>query len=43
MRQIQLQTTFDYFLQTKLKMQMIGMLDYVVDTPSGASFIYSDG
>ena len=36
-------STFDYFLQDKLKMQMVGMIHMQFDTPLGASKIVADG
>ena len=35
--------SFDYYVKTKIKMQMIGMLDLVADTPNGVSRIIADG
>jgi len=42
-RHINVYATFDYFTSKKLKMAMIGMINLNVDTPLGASKIYSDG
>jgi hypothetical protein len=42
-RQIQVLGTFDYFIQDKIKMQQIGMMNFQVDTPNGASSIIVDG
>ena len=42
-RQIKLFSTFDYYVQTKLKMKQVGMLQLSVDTPMGASKIVSNG
>ena len=35
--------TFDYFVQSKVKMQLVGMMHLSVETPLGASKIVSDG
>lgn len=40
---MQLYATFDYYLEKKLKVQMVGMLNLSVNTPVGASKIFSDG
>lgn len=42
-RQVQLISTYDYYVETKLKMQIVGMLDLTIDTPNGASNIIADG
>jgi len=42
-RQVQLLGTFDYFVQDKIKMQLIGMMHLSIDTPLGASRIVCDG
>ena len=42
-RNIQLFGTFDYFVQKKIKMQLVGMLHMNQNTPNGVSKIISDG
>ena len=42
-RQIQVMGSFDYALSSKVKLQMVGMLDLVADTPNGASKVIADG
>jgi len=42
-RHVSLLGTFDYFVQTKIKMQLVGLMHVSVDTPLGASKILSDG
>ena len=42
-RQIQVYSTFDYFVQTKIKMQLVGLVHLKVETPLGASKVVSDG
>ena len=42
-RQIKLYSTFDYYVQSKLKMKQVGMLQLSVDSPMGASKIISNG
>ena len=42
-RQIKLFSTFDYYVQSKLKMKQVGMLQLSVDSPMGASKITSNG
>jgi len=42
-RRIEVYGTFDYFIEYKLKMLMIGMFNMAVDTPLGASKVIADG
>lgn len=42
-RRVEVYGTFDYFLEYKLKMLMIGMVHAAIDTPLGASKIIVDG
>ncbi len=42
-RRIEVYGTFDYFIEYKLKMLMIGMIHMSVDTPLGASKVIVDG
>ena len=42
-RRVELFSTFDYFVQSKIKMQLVGMVHFSVDTPGGASKILADG
>ena len=42
-RRIEVYGTFDYFVEYKLKMIMIGMIHMSVDTPLGASKVVADG
>ena len=42
-RRIEVYGTFDYFVEYKLKMLMIGMIHMSVDTPLGASKVVADG
>lgn len=42
-RSINVYGTFDYFIEYKLKMLMIGMIHISVDTPLGASKVIVDG
>ena len=42
-RRIEVYGTFDYFIEYKLKMLMIGMIHMQVDTPIGASKVIVDG
>mmetsp|Transcript_1266 Transcript_1266/g.1505 ORF Transcript_1266/g.1505 Transcript_1266/m.1505 type:complete len:96 (-) Transcript_1266:418-705(-) len=42
-RRIELYSTFDYYVEEKLKMEMKGLLHISVNCPQGASKVYSTG
>jgi hypothetical protein len=42
-RRIDMLATFDYFVGSRLKMLMVGMIHVSIDTPQGASKIIIDG
>lgn len=42
-RNVQVIGTFDYYLKKRLLIEMIGMMHISIDTPDGASTIFTDG